>query len=230
MTASPTDDRRRLERVQFNPPVPARIDGMEARLLDAGLLGALARHEEPLLVGSQVQLEFTSDGEPIVYQCRVTRCELQPILSQARGERIFFSGLEFLSGEGNSSALLKRMIAEQVSRTLEAQKANLHGATALLADAVPFLTRGETSTRRAMPATYVSCRLLPDGTWKKTVVARPTQPLDGFTMKLGDTEDEIEKLCLAYAEASPEVRKLIRLCAEMSTTDDQPLPPKKTKR
>ncbi|MGH9457142.1 MAG: hypothetical protein ACRD2J_05820 [Thermoanaerobaculia bacterium] len=221
-------DRRRVERVQFAQPVPATVGDLEATVLDVGLLGARIRHDRPLELDQSVPLRFEIEGEMIEVDCLVTRCEFQPILSEARGERVYLSGLSFLAGGGAAAGALRRLISNHVVRALEAQKANAHAAVAELADDVPFVreSTGGGRVRRAQPASYVCCRLGPDGVWKKTIIARPAQPVDGFTVRLGDTEDEVERLCRAYEAASPEVRKLIRLCAEMSGVDeDQPLPP-----
>ncbi|HVR44877.1 MAG TPA: PilZ domain-containing protein [Thermoanaerobaculia bacterium] len=226
-----SDDRRRLERVQIEEPIRARLGDQEARIVDLGLLGARVEHGRELEVGIETRLEFAWEAEAIAIDVRVTRCAFQPILSEARSELIYFSGLQFVSSQPAAAATLRRMIADHVMRALEAQKANARGAVAELAADVPFLREsgGGGKVRRAAPASFVSCRLGPDGTWKKKILARPTQPVDGFTVRLGDTEDEIERLCKAYKEASPEVRKLIRLCAEMSAVGEEGLPPQNFK-
>lgn len=225
------EDRRRVERVHFQDPLPASIGGAPARLLDLGFLGARIQHERALEAGAGVRLEFTYESEQIAIDSLVARCDFQPILSEARGERVYFSGVDFVSAAGDSGARLKRLIGDQVVRALELQKANAHGvgAVAELADDVPFLNAARMSTMRAAPSSYVCCRYGADGTWKKTILTRPTQPADGFTVRLGDTEDEIERLCKAYEAASPEVRKLIRLCAEMSADDEDRLPTRQYK-
>ncbi len=223
-----TDDRRRVERVTFTDPHPARIEGQRAHLIDVGMFGARVRHEQPLEIGAPVQLQFEYDGDPIAAAGRVTRCDFQAVLSEARGERIFMTAVEFVSADPASAALVRRLISDHVQRALEAQKANARGAVAALGADVPFLRDSGRSgkVRRKEPASYVSCRPGPNKTWRKTILARPTQPADGFTVRLGESEEEVDRLCHAWDEATPEVRKLIRLCAEMSTLDDEEaLPP-----
>ncbi len=224
------DDRRRVERVTFAEPPAARLAGQSARLVDLGMLGARLRHEQPLEVGAEVIVSFDYENEHVRAIGRVTRCDFQQVLSEARGERIFMSAVEFISADPLSAALVKRLIADHVSRALEAQKANARGAVAALTADVPFLRDSGRAgkVRRTEPASYVSCRPGPKGTWRKTILARPIQPADGFTVRLGDTEDEVDRLCRAWTEATPEVRKLIRLCAEISTMDeDESLPPQR---
>jgi hypothetical protein len=224
------DDRRRVERVTFSEPHPARLAGQAARLLDLGMLGARIRHEQPIDAGADVTLEFEYDGEAVSARGRVTRCDFQPVLSEARGERIFITAIEFVSADPSSAAAVRRLIEDHVAQALEAQKANARGAVAALGADVPFLRdsgRGG-KIRRSEPTSYVSCRPGPDGTWRKTILARPIQPVDGFTVRLGDSEEEVDRLCRAWNEATPEVRKLIRLCAEMSTLEEgETLPPQK---
>lgn len=224
------DDRRRVERVTFSAPPAARISGQPARLIDLGMLGARLRHEQPLQAGAEVRVEFDYEGETIGVIGRVTRTEFQQVLSEARGERIFMTAVEFVSADPWAASRVKRVITDQVARALEAQKANARGALAALGADVPFLrtSGGEGKVRKSEPPSYVSCRPGPHGTWRKTILARPIQPADGFTVRLGDTEDEVDRLCRAWTEATPEVRKLIRICAEMSTLDeDEVLPPQK---
>lgn len=208
----------------------ANIAGQPAHLVDLGMLGARIRNEQPFQAGAEVRIEFVYEGEPIGVVGRVTRSEFQQVLSEARGQRIFMTAVEFVSADPWSAARVKRVITDQVARALEAQKANARGAIAALSADVPFLrasgTRGK--VRKSDTPSYVSCRPGPKGTWRKTIIARPIQPADGFTVRLGDTEDEVDRLCRAWTEASPEVRKLIRICAEMSTLDDdETLPPQK---
>lgn len=224
-----SDDRRRLERIRLNQPPAARIGELPGRILDIGLLGARIETEMPLEVGSSHEIVFAWGGHALKIEGKVTRCEFQAILSEARGERIFFSGVEFTSSNRDSASLLHRLITEEVTNALAAQRANAHGALVDIVEDVPFLSssKGGGRVRRTEAPSFVCCRLGADGKWKKTVITRPAQPVDGFTIRLRDTEDEMERLCRAYQEAGPEVRKLIRLCAEMTTLeeDDPQLPP-----
>jgi hypothetical protein len=224
-----SEDRRRLERIRLHQPPAARVGELPGRVLDIGLLGARIETETPLEVDSVQQIVFAWAGHALTIEGRVTRCDFQAILSEARGERIFFSGVEFTSSNSDSAALLHKLITEEVTTALEAQKANARGALAEIVEDVPFLSsaKGGGRVRRAEAPAFVCCRLGADGKWKKTVLTRPAQPVDGFTIRLRDTEDEMERLCRAYQEAGPEVRKLIRLCAEMTTLeeDDLQLPP-----
>lgn len=216
------EDRRRLERVRLPNPPAARVGELPGRILDVGLLGAKVETESPLEPGTTHRIRFDWGGEEVVVEGRVTRCEFQALLSEARGERIYFSGFEFIPSDHDSAPALRQLIADEVTRALEAQKANARGAVAELVEDVPFLKTETRSgrVRRAEPPTYVCCRLGSDGTWKKTIISRPAQPVDGFTVRLHNSEEEINRLCRAYQDASPEVRKLLRLCAEMSTLDE----------
>ncbi|MFN2443382.1 MAG: PilZ domain-containing protein [Thermoanaerobaculia bacterium] len=224
-----SDDRRRLERIRLHQPPAARIGDLPGRILDIGLLGARIETEMPLEIGSTHIVTFSWSGHALKIEGKVTRCEFQSILSEARGERIFFSGIEFTGSNPESGTLLRRLISEEVTTALENQKANARGALAEIVEDVPFLRteKGGGRVRRAEAPSFVCCRLGSGGSWKKTLLTRPAQPVDGFTIRLRDTEDEIERLCRAYEEAGPDVRKLIRLCAEMTTLDedDVQLPP-----
>ncbi|HEY0593563.1 MAG TPA: PilZ domain-containing protein, partial [Thermoanaerobaculia bacterium] len=93
------DDRRRVERVTFSEPLTASIGGEPGHLVDLGMLGARVRNEQPFPIGAEVRIEFVYDGEPIGVLGRVTRSEFQQVLSEARGQRIFMTAVEFVSAD-----------------------------------------------------------------------------------------------------------------------------------
>lgn len=56
-------------------------------------------------------------------------------------------------------------------------------------------------------------------------IMKPSQPPNGFTVAASTSPDEIEMLCKVYESANGETRKVIRACAELSLTRDEPVPP-----
>ena len=214
-----TDDRRRLERIRLEKPFQARLGSIDAKVLEIGLLGALLEHEQPLEPGTEGNLDFEREGVPVSIRTAVRRSDFQSLLSEARGSRTYFSGVEFLEAAEESAGALRRIIEERISEEIESWKANARGVASDGMDQAfqRIAPRQKTQTRAS--GSFVCCRLSSDGSWRKSILNRPAQPVDGFTVPLGDTEEEVDRLCEAYQRGSAEVRKLIRLCAEMSTIE-----------
>jgi len=93
-------------------------------------------------------------------------------------------------------------------------------AASLLASPAPFLDTPSEDRR-----IYLCCRLDSSGQWHRAEVLKPKQPPDGFTVAADYGEAEIAMLCESYEQGDGEARRMIRLCAEMSLTAGEDVPP-----
>lgn len=221
------EERRRAERLKLHEHIRSRFGTTPCMLLEIGLLGAQIEHHDRLSEGTEGRLTFTWEDEEIGIAASVARSEVSLARSEASGETTYLTGLEFVASSDSDSALLKRMIAFHVTRSLEQMKANARGssrpvddAMSLLSAPAPFLGAVEEA-----PRIYVSCRLDASGHWHRSEVLKPKQPPDGFTVAADYGEDEIAMLCESYEMGDEEARKMIRVCAEMSIASGEDVPP-----
>ena len=219
-----SENRRRAERLKLTEPLHGQVeDGPAVAVIEVGLLGAKIEHVDTLMSGAEITLWFEWDEESLVFPGRVARSELQPLLSESRGETIYHSGVEFADADDRSSNLLRKLIADRVTRILEELKANARGGGSLLRD-VPFL-RSSRTTAKEDPQGFLSCRLDAQGQWHRSEVLKPRQPTDGFTVPLNYSEKDLEMLCQTYEDSDEAGRQMIRVCAELSISEGETVPP-----
>jgi len=84
-------ERRRTERLPLVPPIDARLQNHDVRLVDIGALGARVEHDQPLIVGRPHTLRFRWSGDDIEVECTVVH-------SEVNGGRLS-SGLRFTGPE-----------------------------------------------------------------------------------------------------------------------------------
>ncbi len=92
-------ERRKAERLLLTPPITARVQDHDVRMVNIGVLGITVEHEQPLVAGGPQKLRFQWDGEEIAVDCTV--------LHSKKVANIFSSGLSFVGGEPRA---LKRVI------------------------------------------------------------------------------------------------------------------------
>src|SRR5262249_12239507 len=114
---------------------------------------------------------------------------------------------------------LNDMMATFVGRVLSAQRANASGAGGG-ADALVLAQLG--AARRARSEGWIAYHWI-DGDWTITPTSSPLQAEDGFTGAAYEDEDELRELCETYETANDEGRRLIRLVAELSAKNVNPL-------
>ncbi|HVT05430.1 MAG TPA: hypothetical protein VHL58_18875 [Thermoanaerobaculia bacterium] len=212
-------DRRRAERVILTFPLPARIERQSVSIHEIGLVGSRIEHNQALILDTSVILSFLWDEEKLEIPARVARCELQPLLSERASKLIYHSGLEFTEEAGRPANMLHRMILSFVTRAIEELKRNARGGAEL--SAIPFLKLDPLDRKRIGTTTqtsdkvYLRCRFW-DGKWEKTESLNPRQPPDGFTVLSNHPEAELELLCQTYQASDEPMRKMLRVCSELS--------------
>lgn len=214
-------NRRRAERVLLEEPLSATLGETPVEVTEIGLVGAKLVHDISLRIGPPF-LSYYWRGNEITIECRVIRTE------RAMGGR-HFTGVEFVQTGDVSGRLIRELIAASVSRAMERLKANSRGERP---EAIPFLSDIglRDDAQRSTTESFRTFELSPAGEWTEHVSSAPIQPLNGFTVLPALSDDEIAKLKSTYFEGDPETRRLIRLFAEMSLTeDDRAVPPQRLK-
>src|SRR5438105_6018717 len=206
------DDRRQFPRFKLPRPILAAIDGESALLLDVGVAGAFVEHHGKIEPGTHFTLSFRWQGEELDFMCEVARSKVvRP--SVDAGSIVSHSGLRFVDASMQSKQKLQEMMTTFVRRLLDAQRANAsgdHQSEAVLS------AIGD--ARRGRSRGYLRYRLQ-DNAWRHEATTSPRQPSDGFAVPAFEDDDDITKLCEAYERADEEGRNLIRLVAELSTSE-----------
>jgi hypothetical protein len=232
---SDLEERRASQRLQLAEPIPAKLNDLDALLLDIGVAGALVEHGGSVVVGSDSNLRFDGPDGDIEFICEVVRSTspqplpagVIPFPGAEVEERKYQSGLRFLQALGDSAERLRRMLAEHVDKILRAQQANAMGNREQnVIDGDSTIT-SLGAARRASESGFLVFRYGEDG-WKKTFALLPDQPLDGFTVGAFEDERHLDGLCRAYEDADEQGRRLIRMMAELSINEAKGPPLKST--
>lgn len=120
------DDRRRIQRIQFESPLGAKMEATPVVLLDISASGARIEHSFPLAKGRVINLSFEYEGRSLSVDCTVIRCHLE----NGPGGAAYRSGLSF-DLDDPSYAELREMIADAVMKDFVARRAHIemaHGA------------------------------------------------------------------------------------------------------
>lgn len=232
---------RKVERIQLGIPLLARANNNEVVMTDFSLRGCRIESHVAFKVGSKIRVQFDWADERIDLEGAVVRCKLD-IASEGK---IFNTGVLFniVSGETQK---LRQIIARQLERALEEQKANARGELAEILEHMPIFSVGGTLTANQkqvaeayegkstlLPWTRIARRRgytrfsLEGNRWRKVRTNEPDQPEEGFTVWAYEDEDHLEALVRVYEQSDRETRALIRLCAELSLADDESLPPQR---
>jgi hypothetical protein len=237
--------KRRVERIGLAFPILGRVGTTDVVLVDVSLLGCRLEHPAPLKVGTPVRLNFRWFDDDVSLDAEVVRCTLSTFASGDDAITVYHSGLLFRHGSDQAGGTVRRMILTQVADALEAQKANARGdiprymqrmqifSTKGLLTADPAEVSRAYETTTALPYMRIARQrgyvrwTLDDGKWKKTRTRSAEQPDLGFTVWAYEDEDQIRELAEAYVKADGEMRRLIRICAELSLVVDDTIPPQK---
>jgi hypothetical protein len=205
MQQSRGDERREFQRLHLTSPINATFGSAPVVINEIGILGARIVHEVPL-ASDRGDLRLSFEGQPIVMRCEVVRTiGLE-------------SGLRFLAALEDSGDRLRDMLSRLVTKALESRYDN--SATRLK---IRQMVDGD-KTVRGIDANFISYRF-EDGAWKRRHVFLPEQPSIGFTVARGEDVDEMRRLCEVYEASDDEVRRLIRLFAELSVSSALKIPP-----
>ena len=240
-----TEARRRVERILLALPLIGRVGTRHVVLRDLSVTGCQLEHDFPLKIQTALRLTFSWHGEEITLDALVVRCRIQTFNSGAAGVTVYQSGLRFQPDEHGGLSALRRIVGDEITRSIEEQKANARGDLPhvmermalfaagghLIADSDEAMLRYQASLplpyfRIARERGYVRYMLGERG-WVKRHCKEPEQPLEGFTIWAHEDKGETDRLCQAYERGGPETRWLIRRCAELSLVIDERIPPQR---
>lgn len=211
---SAPSERRRLQRVKLLEPLPAKIDAQRVFILDVSRTGMRVAHQESVgAPGERRIVELEWDGRRVAIDCTLTHSHVQRIGTAAYARSIYHSGFTIAAASPESEEVLRAMIAWHVERALDEQKANARGIPAAAAQC--FQTGKGTE--------YLRFELL-NGAWRRTATTRPDQPAHGFTISAEEDREHIEMLCHTFANSDEPGRKLIKMMAELSISQDEGIP------
>jgi hypothetical protein len=203
------EDRRRFQRMKLGKPLLAQMDGQNALILDIGITGAFIEHFGAAKPGARFKLSFRWKGEEVAFVSTVRRSTVIRPASGSQGA-VSHSGIEFVSGMGDSAKKLEDMMATFVGRVLAAQKAN---ASADGSQSTMLSEMGD--ARRSRTSGFLTYEW--DGSkWSVAHTQTGKQPKNGFTVAGYEDEDDLETLCRAWETADDQGRTMIRLAAELS--------------
>ncbi|MFN2441685.1 MAG: PilZ domain-containing protein [Thermoanaerobaculia bacterium] len=202
-------NRRRVQRINLAAPLAGRVGGTEVSVTDLSLTGAGVTHQGPFQVGASVQLNFSWNGEKVSLPCTVLRSRLVGFSGGTEKATLYESGLLF--EQVANQDVLRRMIALRIERAIEEQKANARG------ESLPDCRTEEMSPVR--DCGYVCLRLEEDR-WRRAKTRNPEQPAEGFTVRASEDPDQLDMLCSVYERCDPWMRKMIRILAKISVSEE----------
>lgn len=200
-------DRRRYQRITLTQPMGSKVGDVSAYVVDISVHGARVVHQSPLPDQPEYKLSFDWQGRPMKFVCEIVETEKTERKTRYGAQTLYYTGLTFLRELGDSSEILKEMIAHYVEKALDEQLSNARGIP-------PIAAHSYQAGRKA--SGYLQFVLRPDGTWSRSVVADPIQPRHGFTISNEESEEQIAMLCASYADGNREIRDLIQKMAQLS--------------
>lgn len=226
-------ERRKKQRILLTRGLIARFGTMGAVILDLTDVGARIEHFVRLEIGRKARFRFDWQGHEIEVEALVMSCRVHRFAHGDDGTTVYQSGLQFSSYAGDAAAILREMVATIVSRSLAEQVANARGIGPIIEKNMPVFRAGvvaaagidpsQEKAKRFIPTTevavdrgYTRCTLIANRRWEKKWTRSSEQPEDGFTVLATEPADHVEQLCETYLKADSEMRRLIRLMAQVS--------------
>jgi len=206
-------ERREFQRLRLDPPLPGTLGTTAVSILEVGVIGARVHHAEPFDQESG-ELRFSFDGDEIGLRCELVRTGTGA--NAKYPDSGYESGVRFVAAIEGSGDVLRKMLATLVTKELEKHQPTLPHGQAIDGD----------KTVRGTQARYVCYRLESNLTWSRRAVFLPEQPSLGFTVARDVDHDEMERLCRVFLVSDEEGRRLIRLFAELSISEEMEIPPK----
>ena len=193
------DERRTFQRLNLARPIEGRFGDRAVRIADVSASGAQLIVDAPIESGTRARLRFTWRGDEVDVMAEIMRNE------DGR------AGVQFV--EAND--VLRNLLAASVLEILHAQEANADGDRSrnVIGDDATLTSASELELSDA----FVSFRLGAAG-WKRRRSLLPDQPEDGFTIRAGVPQEDVDLLCRTYEAGDAESRRLTRLMAELSVS------------
>jgi hypothetical protein len=208
------EERRRYQRVTLPAPLRGTVGNIRVFVIDVSLGGLRLAHQEPLpKVGTSCTVRFEGNTGTIVLPCIMARTTVHRPATHAAEKAVHHSGLQIVADDSWTVRPLRELIAYYVERALDEQKANARGVPATAALSFQTGKGGE----------FVRFELLASG-WRRTTTKESRQPMNGFTISAGESDDNISMLCEAYETSNTEGRRMIRTMAELSISKSEGIP------
>jgi hypothetical protein len=198
--------RRSFEMVSLPQPARASFGTARAAVNELSINEAAVLLQGRCVAGEVRELRFRWQGEEIAFQAEVIDSQLEKLSPESPAKSIYRTRLALLHPLGASNSALRSLIAEQVMRALDEQKANARGIPVFAANSYQ---------RGGAHAGYLAYRFV-GGLWRKNLVDSPEQPVDGFTVSGDENAAEIEVLCRSYEAGDHHAREMIRQLADLS--------------
>lgn len=208
----PTNQRQFLS-VHLHHPIPGHVGSTLVYITRVSLTHLTAVHESELTT-NPATVVFEWNGEVVQMTGRV----LRSTKAREKARELFASEIELSHIEDDSLTAMRKLIGQQVERALDEQMSNAQGVPAV--NAVAYQTG-------AASQGYVRCTLQPDNTWLKVETRDAEQPVLGFTISRGESDEEIDMLCAVFQRSDEGGRKMIRQLAEISVSQRLGVPTRK---
>lgn len=191
-----TDERRQFQRLNLNKPIDGWFGDYAVQLVNVSATGALIASDEEIPDDARALLRFFWRGREI------------ELLAETARRVDAQTGLAFL----DESETLRDLLAESATELLRAQEANALGLREANVLGDQTLTAASAGARLAGFVSWI----LSDGVWKSRRALLPDQPPDGFTIRAGEPDEQVELLRRTYESGDTESRRLTRMFAELS--------------
>ena len=189
-------------RLNLTRPLDAWFGDFAVQLIEVSAGGASMLHDDELPAGSRALLRFTWRGEDF---------ELLAEIARTMGPRSVVRLID-------ASELLENLIDASADELERAREANASGDRARN-------VVGDATLTAASQAALLGRRFLvyewTGGAWKCRVALVPDQPENGFTVRAGESDEQIELLCRTFEAGDEASRLMTRKMAELSLGENR---------
>lgn len=210
---SGSKSQRQFLSVHLHHPIPAHVGATLVYITQLSLTHLTVVHES----------ELTTDTATVIFEWNGAVVQMSgQVLGSTKAREgareLFASEIELSHIEDDSLTSMRKLIGLQVERALDEQISNAQGIPAT--HAVVYQTG-------AASQGYLRCTLQPNDTWLKVETRDAKQPVLGFTVSRGESDEEIEMLCSVFQRSDDGGRRMIRQLAEISVSQRLGVPTRK---
>lgn len=193
------DERRAFQRLTLAEPLDGWFGDFAVRLVDVSASGAQIEHDDPIPGDARALLRFFWRGSEVEILAETAR--------MIHGQRM---GVRFLE----ESEPLRTLLAVSAAEVLRALEANARG------DRAANIVGDETLTSawRTQVTGYV-CWIFENDGWHPHPSSDPDQPVNGFTISAGESDEQVELLRRTYETGDTEARRMTRMLAQLSVAE-----------
>jgi hypothetical protein len=198
------EERREFQRLPLSTPMPAVLGGIGVAIHEIGVLGARLLQSAPV-DDEYPQLQFEYKTKEIRIRCDFVR--VSPNLE---------SGVRFVAAIGDSADHLRKMLGELVTDAINERRDPSETIIQPPVDGDQTVSRKDSG---------FICYRFENAHWTKRSVFLPEQPPSGFTIARAANGNDMDRLCRLYENGDENLRRLVRVFAELSVTDVLQIPP-----